>query len=165
MKVQALTTGVFLAALAFSVPAAAEMRIAVISAGELVQGSPQFKKAEEDMRAEFEKRAKELQAGAEKLADAIEKFKRDADIMSTVDKARRQKELSTQQIDQATAEQQFKEDLGTRRQELFNRVLADISEVIKAVAKDGKYDLVVQDPVYAVDSIDITATVLKRLKK
>ena len=165
MKTRSLSAALVLAALAFAAPATAEVRIAVISAGELVQGSPQFKKAEEDMREEFEKRAKKLQGDAQSLAEDIEKFKRDADIMSSADRARREKELNTRRIDQQYAEQQFKEDLAKRRQELFNKVLADISEVIQSVAKDGKYDLVVQDPVYAVDKIDITPTVLKRLNK
>ncbi len=143
----------------------AEVRIAVISAGKLVPNSPQFKSAEEAMRKEFERRAKDLEADGKKLGADIETFKRDADIMSSSDRAKREKDLSTRRIDLGLGERKFKEDLATRRQELFNDVLADISEVIKAVAKEGKYDVVIQDPVYAVDSIDITETVLKRLQK
>ncbi len=153
------------AMLAFSAGAQAENRIAVINAAKLVTGSPQYKAAEEAMRKEFEERAKKLEADVKQLAADIEKFKRDADILSGTERAKREKELNTRRIDTGYAEQQFKEDFAGRRQELFNKVLADISEVIKAVAKEGKYDIVIQDPVYADDNADITETVLKRLQK
>lgn len=143
----------------------AATNIAVISAGKLVTSSPQYKSAEEAMRKEFESRADELKDSVAKLSADIEKFKRDADIMSGTDRAQKEKDLNTRRIDQGYAERKFKEDFASRRQELFNEALEDITKVIKAVAKEGKYDLVVQDPVYAVDSIDITETVLKRLKK
>lgn len=146
-------------------PAAAETRIAVISAAKLVTSSPQYKSAEESMRQEFEQRAKKLEADVKSLAADIEQFKRDADIMSGSERAKKEKDLNTRRIDQGYAEQKFKEDFASRRQELFNQVLGNISEVIKAVAKEGKYDVVIQDPVYAADSVDITETVLKRLKK
>lgn len=158
--------GILLAAtLLWSGHAAAETRIAVISAAKLVTGSPQFKSAEDAMRQEFEQRGKKLETDAKSLASDIEKFKRDADIMSSSDRARREKELNTRRIDLGYAEQKLKEDFATRRQELMNNVMADISEVIKSVAKEGKYDVVIQDPVYAADSVDITETVLKRLQK
>ncbi len=156
---------VLLAALSFSLPAAAELRIATISAAELVTGSPQYKAAEESMRKEFEARARELESSGKELAAEVERFKRDADIMSTSDRAAREKKLNTQRIDLAYAERKLKEDMQLRNRELLQKMMASISEVIEAVAKEGKYDLVVQDPVYAVESIDITKTVLKRLEK
>lgn len=145
--------------------ASAATNIAVINAGQLVTNSPQFKKAEEAMRKEFEERAKKLESDVKELAAEIEKFKRDADIMSGADRSQKEKELNTRRIDQGYAERKFKEDFATRRKELFDDVLANITEVIKQVAKEGKYDIVLQDPVYADDSIDITETVLKRLKR
>ncbi len=157
--------GLLLAAsLLWTGAANAETRIAVISAAKLVTSSPQYKSAEEAMRKEFEDRAKKLEADVKALAADIESFKRDADIMSGSERARKEKDLNTRRIDQGYAEQKFKEDFAGRRQELFNQVLANISEVIKAVAKEGKYAIVLQDPVYAEDSVDITETVLKRLK-
>lgn len=145
--------------------ASAATNIAVINAGQLVTNSPQFKKAEEAMRKEFEARGKKLESDVKELAADIEKFKRDADIMSGTDRAQKEKELNTRRIDQGYAERKFKEDFAVRRKELFDDVLANITEVIKKVAKEGKYDIVLQDPVYADDSIDITETVLKRLQR
>lgn len=158
--------GLILAAMLFSAGTVhAQTRVAAISAAKLVTGSPQFKSAEEAMRKEFEARGKQLEGDVKKLAADIEKFKRDADILSASERARIEKELNTRRIDTGYAEQSFKEDLARRRQELFNKVLADISVVIEAVAQEGKYDLVVQDPVYATDAIDITDTVIQRLQK
>ena len=165
MKRTSVWALVFSAFMLASGAAHAATNIAVINAAKLVTSSPQFKSAEEAMRKEFEARAKKIESDVKALAADIEAFKRDADIMSGSDRAKKEKDLNTRRIDQGYAERKFKEDFATRRQELFNSVLADITEVIKTVAKEGKYDVVLQDPVYASDSIDITETVLKRLKK
>ncbi len=165
MKRISLLALIFSACMLGAGSASAATNIAVINAGKLVTGSPQFKSAEEAMRKEFEARAKKIESDVKELAADIEKFKRDADIMSGSERAQKEKDLNTRRIDQGYAERKFKEDFAARRQELFNDVLANITEVIKAVAKEGKYDIVLQDPVYADDSIDITETVLKRLKK
>ena len=37
-------------------------------------------------------------------------------------------------------------------------------QVIEAVAKEGNYDLVLQDPVFASDAVDVTGAVLSRLE-
>ena len=165
MKRTSVLALVFGAFVMLSTGAHAATNIAVINAAQLVTSSPQFKKAEEAMRKEFEARAKKIEADVKELAADIEKFKRDADIMSGSDRAKKEKDLNTRRIDQGYAERKFKEDFAARRQELFNDVLADITKVIKQVAKEGKYDVVLQDPVYADESIDITETVLKRLQK
>lgn len=165
MKRTSLFGLIMTASLLFSGVASADVRIAVINAGPLVTSSPQFKSAEEAMRKEFESRAKKLESDVKSLGAEFEKFKRDADIMSSAERSQKEKELTTRRIDAAQAERQFKEDFATRRQELFQNVLADITSVIETVAKEGNYDMVLQDPVYAADNIDITETVLKRLQK
>ncbi len=145
--------------------AAADMRVAAIRGAKLVSSAPEYKKAEEALRAEFEGRAKSLADQEKQLSEDLQKFQRDADIMSTSEKEKKQLALQTRIRDFEVAKRNFAEGRQLRERELMNELLASISEVIAEVAKEGKYDLVVQDPVFAVDSIDITETVLKRLKK
>lgn len=151
---------------ALFVPAAwAEVQIAVINSQRLLTESPQYLAAGESMKKEFQSRADDLEKEARELAEDLQRFKKDADIMSSTERAAREKELNTRRIDISYSERKLKEDVSVRERELTQKLMAQFQQVIEQVAKEGKYTVVLQDPVYAVDSADITSTVLERLKK
>lgn len=154
-----------LAALLTSTAALAQSRIAVINSARLLTESPQYQAAGESMQKEFQKRAEELQSQARALATEFEKFKKDAEIMSSAERAKREKDLNTRRIDISYAERKLKEDVTVRERELTQKLMGEFQKVIEKVATEGKYDVVLQDPVYAAKSADITETVLERLKK
>lgn len=143
----------------------AQSRVAVINSARLLTESPQYQAAGEAMKKEFQKRADELQTQARALAEDLEKFKKDAEIMSSTERAKREKDLNTRRIDISYAERKLKEDVSVRERELTQKLMGEFQKVIEKVATEGKYDLVLQDPVYAAKSADITETVLERLKK
>lgn len=116
------------------------------------------------MKADFERRAKELEQDGKSLSEDLQEFKRNADVMSAAERARTEKDLNTRRIDFNYAERKFREDVAAREQELAQKLMNQISEVIEAVAKEGNYDLVLQDPVFASDAVDVTGAVLSRLE-
>ena len=144
--------------------AAAETKIGTIRAQEVVRESPYYKAAETKMRGEFDKRQQDLETTGKALAEDIKKFQRDADIMSPDERAKKEKDLSARQVDFQYAQQKFKEDATTRDRELTQDLMGKIKDAIQSVAKDKGLDLVVQDPVYTVPSLDITDEVLKQLQ-
>lgn len=152
-----------LAALLASGIAAADVKIGTIRADELVSKSPQYKALETKMKADFERRANEMQAEANKLKSDLEQFRKEADTLSPQDRARREKDLNTRQIDFGYKERQFREDVQNRQRELTGEMMDQIKGVIEAVAKEKGLDLVLQDPVYASSNIDVTNEVLNRL--
>ena len=156
---------VALCAAAIATPAMAEVKIGSIRANEIVRDSPQFKAMEAKMRADFERRANEIKAESKTFEEDVKKFQREADIMAPADRAKAEKELNTRRIDIGYKQRQFQEDVQRREQELTAEMLGKIKDVIETVAKKEGLDLVVQDPVYAADKIDITAAVLKQLAK
>lgn len=163
--VKIITATVALAAATLSMPAAAEGNIGTVRANEIVRDSPQFKAMETRMRADFERRANELKAEGKALEEDVKKFQREADLLSPADRAKTEKELNTRRIDFGYKQRQFQEDVQQREQELTAEMLNKIKEVIQKVAKNKKLDLVLQDPVYASDKIDITEDVLKELAR
>lgn len=163
--VKIITAAVALAAATLSMPAAAEGNIGTVRANEIVRDSPQFKAMETRMRADFERRANELKAEGKALEEDVKKFQREADLLSPADRAKTEKELNTRRIDFGYKQRQFQEDVQQREQELTAEMLNKIKEVIQKVAKNKKLDLVLQDPVYASDKIDITEDVLKELAR
>ncbi|MES2886188.1 MAG: OmpH family outer membrane protein [Pseudomonadota bacterium] len=159
-----------IAAVALTVAAAAAHaqslaapKIAVVRSADVVKDSVQFKSAETKMKAEFEKRKNDLEAQAKAFGTDVEAYKRDADTLSADQRAKKEKDLNARQVDIQFAQRKFQEDLQNRDRELTQDMMGKIKNVIVAVSKEKGITLVVQDPVYSDDSIDITAEVLKRL--
>ncbi|WP_348675557.1 OmpH family outer membrane protein [uncultured Abyssibacter sp.] len=164
MKQTLMIVGLLIAGVAWTGNAMAEIRIATIQSQRLIKESPQYKKMEAQMKADFERRAKELEQDGKSLSEDLQEFKRNADVMSAAERARTEKDLNTRRIDFNYAERKFREDVAAREKELAQTLMNQISEVIEAVAKEGSYDLVLQDPVFASEAVDVTAKVLARLE-
>jgi outer membrane protein len=160
LSVMALASAALLAAPAM----AAETKVLSIRAAELVQQSPQFKAGADKIKAEFDRRKNELEAEAKRFVDDAEKFKKERDMLSAADASKREKDLTTRQLDLQYKQRQFQEDFANRDRQLTTEMMAKIKGVIVQVAKEKGADLVVQDPIYATDAVDITAEVLKRLQ-
>ncbi len=154
----ALTASATVHAQALSAP-----KIAVVRSADVVRDSAQFKSAETKMKAEFEKRKNDLEAQAKAFGTDVENYKRDADTLSPDQRAKKEKDLNARQVDIQFAQRKFQEDLQNRDRELTQDMMGKIKNVIVAISKEKGITLVVQDPVYADDSVDITAEVLKRL--
>ena len=61
------------------------------------------------------------------------------------------------------AQREFREDLNLRRNEELSAVQERANKVIQQIAADEKFDLIIQDVVYASPRIDITDRVIKAL--
>lgn len=142
----------------------AALKIAVVRSAALVQDSPQYLTAQASIKAEFGKRKAALDTQAKKLADDIQTFKKNADVMTPDEREQKQNQLITRQNDLKFQQDKFRQDLETTDREKTKQLMDQIQSVITSVAKQEGYGLVLQDPVYATSSIDITDDVLKRLK-
>jgi outer membrane protein len=145
-------------------PAFAEIKIATLRANDLVQQSPQFKAGQDKMKAEFEKRANDLDGDLKKLQDDVKNFQKEGDMMAPADRAKKQKDLETRKIDFDYKSKQFQDDRTNRERQLFTDMMASIKSVIEDVARQKGLDLVIENPVYTTPSIDITDEVLKKLQ-
>lgn len=143
---------------------AQELKIAAIRSNELLQQSPQFKSSQDKMKQEFERRANDLEAEAKKLGEDIKAFQREAELLSSADRARKEKDLNTRKIDFEYKTRQFQEERQTRERQLFAEMMGKIKGVIESVAKEQGVTMVIENPVYTADSLDITNEVLKRLQ-
>lgn len=152
-----------LAATTVQAQAVAGPKIAVVRSADVVRDSAQFKTAEAKMKGEFEKRKTDLEAQAKAFGDDVKKYQLDADTLSADQRAKKEKDLNGRQVDIQFAQRKFQEDLQNRDRELTQDMMGKIKTVIVAIAKEKGITVVLQDPVYSDDTIDITADVLKRL--
>lgn len=161
--VSLLTPTLALCLLAASLPAAAELKIGVVSMPRLQREAPQIKTANDKMRAEFEKKQQDLEAEGRRLEDDIKKFQRESDTMSADQRAKAQKSLSDRKIDFDAKQREVSESAQNRQREMLRELQSTFDGAIKAIVQEQGLNLVVPDPVYADDALDITDAVLRKL--
>ncbi|MGO4576085.1 OmpH family outer membrane protein [Cupriavidus sp. 2TAF22] len=156
----ALTAGALLAA----VPAMAqEARIAAVNSERILRDSVPPKQAQVKLEQEFSKRDRELQDMAQKIKGIADKLDKDTAVLADADRQRRQREVADLDREFQRKQREFREDLNQRRNEELAQVLERANRVIRQLAEQRKYDLIVQEAVYVNPRIDITDDVMKAL--
>lgn len=92
-----------------------------------------------------------------------EKLDKDMPVLSESQRIKRQRELADLSQDFQRKQRAYREDFMQRRNEEIAKVFDRVNKEINKIAKDGKYDLIVQDAVYISPRVDITEQVLKAL--
>ncbi|AOU98364.1 hypothetical protein BI364_10685 [Acidihalobacter yilgarnensis] len=145
---------------------AASGKIGFVNVAEIMAKSPQAEAARAELQKEFQPREKKLG----ELRDGIQKeeadLKRNASAMSSERKKQAEIDLQKKENDFNRELASFREDFGTKRNQVLQALQKKISEVILHVAKAGNYDMILSDGVvYVSDKINLTDKVLADLKK
>lgn len=158
------SAGVLLAALGFAAHAQTEeFRAGFVNTDRIFREANTAKAAQAKLEQEFSKREKELLDQGNGLKAASDKFEREAPTLSESQRASRQKSLVEQDRDFQRKRREFQEDLNSRKNEELQQVLERANRVVKQVAEQEKYDVILQEAVYINPKYDITDKVLKAL--
>jgi len=143
--------------------AAQEFRVGFVNTDRIFREANLAKSAQTKLEQEFSRREKEIQTLAAQLKTSSEKFEREAPTLSESQRVTRQRQLVDQDRDFQRKQREFQEDLNLRKNEELQTVLERANRVIKQVAENEKYDLVIQEAVYIHPKHDITDKVLGAL--
>ena len=149
-----------------AIPAAAagqELKLGYVSSERILRDSAPAKAATQKLEAEFSKRDRELQDLGAKLKVAADKFEKDSPVLAESERARRQRELAELDRDLQRRQREFREDLNQRRNEELQGLLERAQRIVRQIAEQEKFDLIVQDAVYFSPRVDITEKVLRAL--
>ena len=154
-----------LAALAITAaPATAqELKIGYVNSERVLREANPAKAAQAKLEAEFSKRERELSDSGARLKLAADKLDKDAPTLAEAERTRRQRELVEQDRDLQRKRREFQEDLNQRRNEELAGVVERANKVIKQIFDAEKYDLILQEVVFAGPRIDITEKVIRIL--
>jgi outer membrane protein len=156
-----------LAVLAFvgllSVPAWADTKIGFVNTEKIFRDAAPAVRAQKKIEKEFEKRDQEMQRLAKQLQAAQESLEKNAVTMSETEKRNKEREFNDLNRDFQRKQREFREDLNQRRNEELAAVLERANKAIKAIAEAEKYDVILQEAVYASPKLDITDKVIKAL--
>jgi outer membrane protein len=153
-----------LAATAFASAAIAEdFRIGFVNTDRIFREANAAKAAQVKLEAEFSKREKEIVDIGNTLKTASERFEKDAPTLAESQRNTRQKQLVEQDRDFQRKRREFQEDLNARKNEELQAVLERANRLVKQVAEQEKYDVILQEAVYINPKHDITDKVIKAL--
>ena len=155
---------ILLGVLAFSAQAQAEdFRVGFVNTDRIFREANTAKAAQTKLEQEFSRREKDLNDMGVALKGASERFEREAPTLSETQRAQRQKALIDQDREFQRKRREFQEDLNARKNEELQQVLERANRVVRQVAEQEKYDLILQEAVYINPKHDITDKVIKAL--
>lgn len=142
---------------------AQELKIGYVNSERVLREAVPAKAAQTKLEAEFGKRERELTDQASRLKTAADKLEKDSPTLSPTEQQRRQRELVEQDRDIQRKRREFQEDLNQRRNEELAAVVERANRVIKQIFDGEKYDLILQEAVFASSKVDITDKVIRGL--
>ena len=155
--------GLCAAALAGLPAAAAEMKIGFVNTERVFREAAPAKRAQAKLEKEFATRNAEL-ARLEKQGRDMQ-TELEKETVTIPEAQRREKERTLADISRnfQRMQREIREDLNLRRNEELAQVQERATRVINQIAEQEKFDLIVQEAVYASSRIDITDKVIKAL--
>jgi outer membrane protein len=142
---------------------AQDLKIGVVNSDRILRDSTPARAAMQKLEGEFSKRDRDLQEMGARLKSSAERFEKDAPVMTETDRSRRQRELAEMDREFQRKQREFREDFNQRRNEELQALLERTNRIIRQMAEQEKYDLIVQEAVYFNPRIDITEKVLRAL--
>ena len=142
---------------------AQELKIGYVDLQRVLRDAQPAKAAQAKLESEFGKREKELADLAARLKAASERLDRDAPTLAESERSRRQRELVEQDREFQRKRREFQEDLTQRKNEELAQVLDRANRAVKQIFDQEKYDLIVQEVVFASPRVDITKRVIDAL--
>jgi outer membrane protein len=140
-----------------------DFRVGFVNTDRIFREANSAKAAQAKLEQEFSKREKELNDMSTALKAASDKFEREAPTLAETQRAQRQKALVDQDREFQRKRREFQEDLNARKNEELQAVLDRANRVVKQVAEQEKFDLILQEAVYINPKHDITDKVIKAL--
>src|SRR6478609_381775 len=138
-----------LGALALGAQAQAEdFRVGSVNTDRIFREANSAKAAQAKLEQEFARREKDLNDLGTALKSASDKFEREAPTLAESQRGTRQKALIDQDREFQRKRREFQEDLNARKNEELQAVLDRANRVVKQVAEQEKYDLILQEAVY-----------------
>ena len=142
---------------------AEEFKAGFINTDRIFREASTAKAAQTRLEQEFSRRDKELIDQGNNLKTASEKFEREAPTMAESQRTIRQRQLVDQDRAFQRKRREFQEDLNARKNEELAAVLERANKVVKQLAEQEKYDVILDQAVYINPKHDITDKVIKAL--
>jgi outer membrane protein len=151
-----------LAGLAFAA-GAAEMKIGFVNTERVFREAAPAKRAQQVLEREFSARNVELSKVEKQGRDLQQELERENVTMPEATRREKERQLADISRNFQRLQREIREDLNLRRNEELARLQERATRVINQIAEQEKFDLIIQEAVFASSRIDITDRVIRAL--
>ncbi|NND54492.1 MAG: OmpH family outer membrane protein [Gammaproteobacteria bacterium] len=156
---------VVLCSLPVTAMAQSTLKVGVVDFAVLLQQSPQVIAADERLQDEFAPRQRELIAMQTALEEKATTLQKNLEVMGQSERENAQRNFRDEERAFVRAQNELREDLDLRRNEVFQTIQRELAIEIKAYAEAEGFDLILVDGVlHYSDKVSVTAEVLERLR-
>lgn len=148
---------------AASLAHAQDLKIAYVNSDKVMRDALPNQAGWVKLEADFNRREKELTELNGKLKAAATKLDRESPTLPDAERDRRQRELIDQDRELQRKQRTYREDLAQRRNDEMIALRERVLVVVRQIAEQERYDLVVQEAFHASSRVDITERVIKVL--
>jgi outer membrane protein len=142
---------------------AADYKIGFVNTERLFREAAPAKRAQLKLEKEFAARDGDIQKLSKQVRDLQSSLEKDGVTMSEGDRRNKERDLANLSRDLTRQQREFREDLNLRRNEELASVQERATRIINQIAEQEKFDLILQEAVFASGRIDITDKVIKAL--
>ncbi|GAA6141239.1 OmpH family outer membrane protein [Hydrogenophaga sp. 5NK40-0174] len=139
------------------------VKIGAVNVDRIMRDSAMAKSITAKLEQDFSKREKELQNQLDALKKAFADFERTAPTLPESQRVSKQRSLVEEERELQRKQRAFHEDLALRKNEGVQLVIEKVNKVLKTMAEEEKYDLIIQEAAYINPKLDITERVIDRL--
>ncbi len=160
-----LIPAVLLALLLTSPLVGADTKIGYIDTERLFKDSPMVIKAQKKLEQEFAKRDQEIQKMTKQARGLQNLLEREDLTLSDSKKNRKTRDLANLTRELQRAQRELREDLNQRKQEEFTSIHTRARSLIIDIANKERFDLIIENAVYASPRVDLTDRVMRAMEQ
>ncbi len=152
--------------MAIALPASAQaqqLKIGFVNTERVFREAAPAKRAQQKLEKEFAARNAELAKMEKQGRDMQSELERDNVTMTDAQRREKERLLADVSRNFQRTQREIREDLNLRRNEELASVQERATRVINQIAEQEKFDLILQEAVFASGRIDITDKVIKAL--
>ncbi len=142
---------------------AAEMKIGFVNTERVFREAAPARRAQQVLEREFSTRNAELARVEKQGRDLQTDLERDTVTLTDAQRREKERQLADVSRNFQRIQREIREDLNLRRNEELARVQERATRVINQIAEAEKFDLIIQEAVFASSRIDITEKVIRAL--
>ncbi len=158
-----LAVAMLLAALVSFSAAAADFKIGFVDRERILRESGAAKRAQAKLKKEFAARESELEKMEKPGRELQSTLQKEAMTLPEAERSAKERQLAQLERDFKRMQRELREDQTLRSNEELVSLQERANKVISEIAEKEKFDLIVQEAVFASQRIDLTDRVIKAL--
>lgn len=150
-------------ALTVTTAQAQELKIGYVNLDRVLRDAGPSKAAHAKLESEYLRRDKELVDAEARLKTVSDRLEKDAPALSESERLRRQRELVEQGRELQRKRRESQEYMNQRKNEELAALIDRANVVVRQIFEQEKFDLILQEAVFAGPRVDITDKVIRAM--